>query len=149
MIVREFVPADQDAARSIIVEGLGEHFGFVDASLNPDLRDIADSYTRKGHVFLVAEVDGQLVGTACLVFENRACGRIVRLSVARAFRRRGIAGSLLRRIIECAGSRALSELVVATQPAWTDAVGFYRAAGFVPFDRDEVDVHMRLRLPAA
>jgi len=110
------------------------------------LRNIEDTYTRKGHIFLVAEIDGRVVGTACLVFEDHARGRVVRMSVARAHRRRGVARSLLRRIIECAKSRALSELVVATQAEWADAMGCYRAAGFVPFDRDKIDVHMRLPL---
>ena len=41
IVVRRFAPADQDAARRLILEGLGAHFGSIDESLNPDLDDIA------------------------------------------------------------------------------------------------------------
>jgi GNAT superfamily N-acetyltransferase len=146
MVIREFVAADQAAARLLILGGLGDHFGFIDTSLNRDLQDIEQTYIRNGHVFLVAEIDAKVVGTGGLVLESPLQGRIVRMSVASTYRRRGIARSLVHRIVECAHARALCELVVATQPEWADAVGLYRAVGFVPFDRNEVDVQMRLQL---
>jgi hypothetical protein len=45
-LVRPFRPADQVAARALIEEGLGEHFGFIDRDANPDLDDIAASYAK-------------------------------------------------------------------------------------------------------
>lgn len=148
IVIREFTTSDQNIARAIVLEGLGEHFGFIDESMNPDLRSISDSYLAHGHVFLVAELDGDVVGTAGLRFDGADHARIVRMSVCRAYRRRGVAQSLLARVIQVAKLRALSELVVATQPEWPDAMGFYRAAGFVVHGRDDVDVHMRLPLRA-
>src|SRR5215469_12477663 len=65
--IRPFVPGDQDAARRLILAGLGEHFGFIDPSYNPDLDDIQANYVAGGHVFVVAELDGALVGTAGLL----------------------------------------------------------------------------------
>lgn len=38
--VRPFETRDQVAARKLILSGLGEHFGFIDERLNPDLDDI-------------------------------------------------------------------------------------------------------------
>jgi len=143
MHIRAFLSPDQDQARAIVLEGLGEHFGFIDESLNPDLRDIDASYSRVGDVFLVAECDGELVGTAALRVESSERGRIVRMSVRQTHRRCGVAQALLARIIETARTRRLTELVVATEPHWHDAMGFYQAAGFMPYDRDDVDVHMR------
>ena len=40
-------------------------------------------------------------------------------------------------------SNDVLELRVATQPEWEGAVAFYRSAGFEPYDRDPVDVHLR------
>ena len=50
--VSDFQPGDQDAVRSLIVLGLGEHWGHVDESLNPDLVDIASTY-RHGRTVVV------------------------------------------------------------------------------------------------
>ncbi len=34
LTIRPFAPGDQEAARRLILEGLVEHFGFVDEALN-------------------------------------------------------------------------------------------------------------------
>ena len=44
--IRRFRPADQDAVKALVVAGLGEHWGGVDATLNPDLDDIASHYAK-------------------------------------------------------------------------------------------------------
>jgi hypothetical protein len=61
--LRPFERGDQEAARQLILTGLGEHFGWIDESCNPDLDDILVNFTRPGHLFVVAEEDGELVGT--------------------------------------------------------------------------------------
>jgi len=52
----------------------------------------------------------------------------------------------LSNLHEIAGARGATQMIVYTQPEWPDAVGFYKAHGFEPFDRDEVDVHFRRRI---
>jgi hypothetical protein len=77
LLIRPFAPADQAAARALILEGLGEHFGQIDPALNPDLAEIAAFYLARGHLFLVAEADGMLVGTGALRVrqpKGRSCG---------------------------------------------------------------------------
>jgi len=51
-VVRRFDPSDQEHARALILEGLKEHWGQIDPSLNRDLDDIAVTY--KDGLFLVA-----------------------------------------------------------------------------------------------
>lgn len=146
--VRDFRQSDEVAARELVLAGLGERFGFVDASLNPDLHTIEAHYPAQGHVFLVAESEAGLIGTTGLVFEARARARIVRVSVSRSARRQGVARSLLALGTERAVERGFVEVRVATQPEWEDAVAFYRTEGFEPYDRDPIDVHMRRFLAA-
>jgi N-acetylglutamate synthase-like GNAT family acetyltransferase len=148
LVVRPFDPRDQAQARRIVLEGLGEHFGVIDQSLNPDLDDIYRSFTTAGNEFYVAENDAQIVGTVGLLFEVRT-SRIVRMSVAHDYRRRGIAKALLERCIESTVSRGLTAIVAFSEPHWPDAVGFYVACGFEQFGRDEVDVHLGLLLDDA
>lgn len=51
--IRQFQPIDQEEARRIVLEGLGEHFGVIDESLNPDLDDIQESFIVAGDEFYV------------------------------------------------------------------------------------------------
>ena len=98
--IRLFDPIHQEEARSLVLEGLGEHFGVIDPSLNPDLDNIEASFIAAGNHFYVAESDdGHVIRTVGLLFESGS-GRIVRMSVARKYRRRGIAKALLERCIE-------------------------------------------------
>ena len=143
--IRRFEARDQAEARSVVLEGLREHFGFLDPTLNHDLDDIANSFIAAGDDFYVAESDGRIVGTVGLLFEEKRA-RIVRMSVAKDRRKLGIATALLERSIESARSRGFSEIWAFTEPDWSDAVGFYLAAGFEQLGRDDVDIHLRLSL---
>jgi len=80
--------------RRLILTGLGEHFGWIDETRNPDLDDIAAHYTERGHTFVVAEMHGEIVGAAALKTEDETTGRIVRMSVAQSHRRQGIGRAL-------------------------------------------------------
>jgi GNAT superfamily N-acetyltransferase len=145
LTVRVFRGSDQGAARALIEDGLGEHFGFVDRDANPDLIDIEASYSEPNGAFLVAEADGRIVGTTGLLLEaGRA--RLVRVGVAREARRTGVASALLDKAIELAAAAGIRELIAHTQPEWVAAMAFYRAHGFTPHGRDDVDVHLRRRI---
>ncbi|HEX6122165.1 MAG TPA: GNAT family N-acetyltransferase, partial [Ktedonobacterales bacterium] len=147
LLPRPFTPADQAAARQLILDGLGEHFGFVDASRNPDLADIAATYLARGHVFLVAERAGALVGTgALLVAEETRAGQIVRMSVAGAQRRHGIGRALVAALIAAAQARGLRRLTVETNKDWYDAIGLYIASGFREDTLDEESIYLQRTL---
>jgi N-acetylglutamate synthase-like GNAT family acetyltransferase len=146
--IRPFRASDQEAARALIEEGLGEHFGFVDRNANPDLVDIAASYATPPNAFFVAELDGTLVGTTGLIVQADI-GRLVRVAVPRNHRRSGVATALLSYVTRFARQLGLSELVAYTQPEWPDAMSFYSSRGFAPYGHDEIDVYLRRSLVAA
>ncbi len=146
MLIRSFERRDQDAARRLIVAGLGEHFGWIDETRNPDLNDIAASYIECGHTFLIAEIDSQVVGTAALITEAPSAGRIVRVSVSRLYRRRGIGRVLVMHILGMAKKKSLKEVRVSTDYGWEDAIGLYRHCGFDEYQRDVSGVHFVLIL---
>jgi GNAT superfamily N-acetyltransferase len=149
LAVRCFEGRDQCDARGLVLAGLGEHFGSIDESLNPDLDDIEGSFLGQGHDFFVGELNGHLVGTCGVLYESPSEGRIVRMSVARHARRSGVASALLTRAIEAVRARSGHAVVARTQPEWRAAVAFYRQAGFEPYDADPIDVHLRLALSSA
>lgn len=129
--IRPFAIADQQAARALILTGLGEHWGFIDETLNPDLDDIAAHYPPDTADFYVVEdATGALIGTAGLISEDAETGRIVRMSVARDARGRGIGKRLVGVLETAARARGYRRLVCETTHDWTDATALYTATGF-------------------
>jgi GNAT superfamily N-acetyltransferase len=125
--IRPFTPADQDAVRRLVLDGLEERWGTLDPALNADLDDIATSYA--GAVVLVAHCGGRPVGTATLV-PRAAAGEVVRMAVARDARRAGIGRALVEELAVAARRMGLARLVLETTATWSDAVTFYERCGF-------------------
>jgi ribosomal protein S18 acetylase RimI-like enzyme len=146
LVIRPFEPCDQDAARRLILTGLGEHFGYIDETCNPDIDDIRANYIEAGHIFVVAEIDAELVGTGGLLTKRGNTGRIVRMSVCRRYRRQGIGGALVSHLLELAHQRGFTQVLVSTEPDWQDAIGFYHNFGFTETKRDDVGVYFMMRL---
>ena len=84
-----FTPTSQADARNLILHGLGEHWGWIDEEINTDLVDIAASYS--AGYFVLGWLDDVLVATGALIPKSESSLRIVRMSVDREYRRRGIA----------------------------------------------------------
>ena len=103
--IRPFEPRDQIPARQLILNGLGEHFGWIDETRNPDLDDIAANYLQRGNVFVVAEIGGELVGTGGLITVDANTARIVRMSVSRNHLRKGIGRALVMHLLDVARQR--------------------------------------------
>ena len=115
-------------------------------SRNPDIDDIAANYIGRGHLFLVAEDVLGLVGTAALVFEEGASAQVVRVSVAPRWRRRGLAKTLVMRLIEAGRACGLVRLWMETNDDWGPAIGLYRACGFTAYDHRDGNIYMELDL---
>lgn len=142
--IRLFCQADQDTAERLILDGMREHWGHIDPSLNPDLSDIAANYAEG--TFVVAAKGEKLVGTGALVGENHDTGRIVRMSVAENLRRSGIGAQILRYLCRLAVTAGYRRVVLETTSSWTDVVDFYRAMGFRVSHVEEGNTHFVLDL---
>jgi ribosomal protein S18 acetylase RimI-like enzyme len=147
--IRPFTPADQPATRQIILEGLGGHFGFIDETMNPDLDDIWRHFIISGNLFIVAEINSQIVGTGALIEEAKGVGRLVRMSVNPDHQRRGIGHQLVQHLIQKANEQGFQHLLVETNHDWVDAIGLYQSCGFCEYDRDAESVYLRLVLSEA
>ena len=148
-LIRPFTPGDQSAARRLVLEGLGERWGWIDETRNPDLDDIAAHYVAPGHSFVVVERGGELIGTGALVAVGaggEVAGRIVRMSVAREHRGRGLGRALVEHLLDEARRRGYRRVLVETTREWHDAIRLYQRCGFVEYARDDEDVHLALSL---
>jgi GNAT superfamily N-acetyltransferase len=146
LTIRPFQATDQNATRQLVLAGLGEHFGYIDETMNPDLDDIQGHYVDLGHQFVLAEINGHLIGTGALIEEDAQTGRLVRMSVDANYRGRGIGKTLVRYLVEKAKERGYTRVLTETNDDWYDAIGLYRACGFETEGFRDGDIHLTLDL---
>jgi GNAT superfamily N-acetyltransferase len=123
-----FRAEDQAAVRELILAGLEEHWGQIDPSLNPDLDDFATAYGA-GTTILAWSGD-TIVGTGTVMPRAATSSEVVRMSVARDHRRRGIGRLILDALVAAAAESGAQRVILETTAAWDDAVTFYRSFGF-------------------
>jgi putative acetyltransferase len=143
--IRRFQPADQDAAKSLILAGLAAHWGWLDPTQNPDLEDIAGSYAEA--VFLVAHRGSELVGTGALVPVSPVTAEIKRMSVAAPYQRQGIGRLILDHLLEQAHAQGYRHIQLETTATWQQAINFYQKAGFRLTHVTAGDAYFWLDLP--
>jgi putative acetyltransferase len=124
--IKPFEQSDQDAVRTIIVDGLSEHLGPFEPERHPDLNDIDASFD----VFLVVTHDGAVIGTGGLRLESAEVAHVGRIATARAYRGQGAARLMLESLIRIARERHLKRLRLETGHDWTDVIRWYERVGF-------------------
>jgi GNAT superfamily N-acetyltransferase len=139
-----FRPVDQDAAKALILEGLVEHWGFLDESLNPDLDDIATTYA--DGLFLVAWQDDQLIGTGAFKPHSATQVEIVRMSMDKTLRRQGIGRKILAELCQRAADAGYEEVILETTETWQDVIDFYLDYGFEITHHQDGDVYFKMKL---
>jgi GNAT superfamily N-acetyltransferase len=137
LIIRPFLPIDQEAARVLILAGLKEHWGYLDETRNLDLEDIASSCA--DGIFLVASLDGVIVGTGGYLPRSETEIEVVRMSVAKEMRRQGIGKQILTELCHFAGFAGFQRAILETTRTWNEVIQFYKGFGFefTHFDGDD------------
>jgi GNAT superfamily N-acetyltransferase len=144
--VRSFATPDQEEVQQLILNGLAEHFDYLDPSLNPDLEDISATYLSKGDLFLVAEKNNRIIATGALIRLSPQTGRIVRVTVAYDHRRMGIGQVIVDHLLNNGRQLNLKRILVKTNLDWDEALAFYQDLGFSEYTRDIESIHMTLQL---
>ena len=103
----------------------------------PDLADISDRFLRSGGDFLVAEIDGDIVGTAGLLLADDKVADVVRVRVHPAVRRRGVGTALLEAVEWRAEGLGVRRLNLDVGENQRDVIAFYLASGFRKLDADD------------
>ena len=141
-----FKPEYQKAAAELVNRGLGEHFGRVDESMNPDLFDIGLNY-RDGD-FMLAFCGEQLIGTGSLMPIGEGVGQIARMHTATEHRRQGVASSMLATLEKQAVTRNFHTVILETNTDWFEAITFYERNGYVEMNRNELGIRFHKPLEA-
>lgn len=146
LLISEVTDQIQQKAKTLILEGFLERFGFIDERFNPDLNEIMSYYNKKGRVFLTALQDGELVGTGALIEENETTGRLVRMSVSKPYRRNGFARQILTCLEQQAKNKGYRSLVLETNKDWESAITFYQKMGYQVVAVDEEQMHFSKKI---
>lgn len=146
-VLRAFQLRDQPAVRRLIIDGMRERWKEqYDPSANPDVDDMWNSYIARGGEVVVWEEDGIVVATGTLVPESNGGGRIVRMSVAVPWRRRGIGRRIVAELAHRAKQRGLDPLRVTTDTPWREPIALYAACGFEIVDQTDDAIHFSMSL---
>src|ERR1700750_1840154 len=127
LVIRSFDPGDEEA-----VIALWEAAGLT-RPWNDPRKDIARKLTMQPESFLVAVLDGEVIGSVMAGYDGHR-GVINSLAVAPSARRAGIGLALMseaERMLREAGCPKVNLQVRATNDS---AVGFYEALGFTTDD---------------
>ena len=128
MNIRSFEPTDESA-----VIDLWRRCNLVRPQNDP-AKDIRRKLAVQSHLFLVAVIDGEIVGSVMAGYEGHR-GWINYLATAPEHRRRGIARALMQeaeRLLNAVGCPKINLQVRSTN---REVIEFYRAIGF---DLDDV-----------
>lgn len=142
--IKPFQPSSQAAVKSLILDGLVEHWGRLDASKNPDLENIAISYAET--TFLVAWLDDEIIGAGAFIPRSEKQVEIVRMSVAKEKRRQGIGQQILSELCKKAARGGYEEVILETTKTWQDVIDFYKQYGFEITHYLDGDVYFRMDL---
>lgn len=145
--IRSFNKPDQQAARRLILKGLGEYFGYINTSINPDIDDIWATYVQSGHLFVIADIAGEIAGTGGLMIHPDRTGQLVRMSVDTKFRRKGIGRAIVNHLLKIGGEHSLERFIVETHRGWDNARKLYQHCGFQIYQEDNESIYLQCFQP--
>lgn len=142
--IKPFRPQDQSFTKALILDGLVDHWGFLDESKNPDLDDIATTYA--DGTFLVAWLDDEIIGTGAFTPHSAIQVEIVRMSVKKDLRRQGIGRQILDELLRRASQAGYEEAILETTETWQDVIDFYLSYGFEFTHHQDGDAWFKMKL---
>lgn len=110
-----------------------------DGSWNEDLRSIEDTYQNKGGEFLIAELDGEVVGMGALLKINNSTVEIKRMRVSKNQQGKGIGRLILNKLEDFARLNKFKRIILDTSVQQIPAQKLYEKNGFKEISRKVID----------
>lgn len=146
MKIQQITGPFENEARTVVLKGLEERFGFIDPSYNPDLKDILSSYSREKTMFFVCVFNKEVIATGAVSYEALGVGRIERMSVLKKYRRGGIAKVMLQHLESWAQQQGYEKVVLETNKSWTNAIEFYKKQHYEIYLNEGERIHFSKHL---
>ena len=132
--LRSYEATDHDQVWALHREGVvgtTRDYPTVDPKYDEDLTRLEEVYLGEGSNFWVVEAPGGLVGMAAIRRVDASTGRLRRMRVTEAWRRKGVAKALLDEAITFCRACGYDRLILDTTEQQTAAQRMYESAGFV------------------
>ncbi len=142
IVVREVKLSEIDEAIALAKAGLKERLGSLVIVDFSDFINFEDSYLSEGAKFYIAMWDGQIVGTCGVSLLRGKVYKLTRLSVAAAFRTRGISKLLMDKAEAFAEMNGGEYTYLSVNKTWDDAIAIYEQRGYQRTEEDEVEYYM-------
>jgi GNAT superfamily N-acetyltransferase len=131
--IRRYEAADNDQVWALHWEGVvgtTRDYPKVDPKYDDDLTRLEEVYLGEGANFWVVEAADGLVAMAAISRVDATTGRLRRMRVTEAWRRKGVAKALLHEAIDFCRTRGYERLILDTTKHQTAAQRMYESAGF-------------------
>lgn len=143
--IREFVPTDQKATRSVVLRGFKD-FGFkYTPQYDFDLDDPKKHYIESGGMFYVLEIDGKIVGTIAVI-KKGDIAELKRWYVDKDFQGKGYGSKLLDKAILFCKENGINKIEFETNKKFTKAHILYKKRGFKIVKEDARSYYMEVEL---
>ena len=146
LIIRPFNLPDQSSVRRLILQGVGERYGFIDTSRSPDLNSIWETYVTQGHLFYIGEIEGNLAATGALYLRDTTTAEIMRITVSPQYRRMGIGRAMVQHLVEEGQLYGITRFEVVIPATWLDVLDLYRHCGFSSCEQNDDELTLKLCL---
>jgi GNAT superfamily N-acetyltransferase len=134
LAIRRYEPGDFDAVWRLHREGVMQttpNYAEALPGYEDDLVDIAGHYLGEGCNFWVVAGANGLVGMAAIQRIDAETGRLRRMRVTEAWRRKGVAQALLEAATQFCREAGYRRIILDTTDQQTAAHGLYERNGFV------------------
>jgi GNAT superfamily N-acetyltransferase len=134
LTIRRYKPDDYDAVWELHREGVVKINPDVSQAMpgyDDDLKDIAGVYLGEGCNFWVVEGPSGLIGMTAIMRIDAETGRLRRMRVTEAWRRKGVAQALLDTATQFCRDAGYRRLILDTTEQQTAAHALYERNGFV------------------
>jgi ribosomal protein S18 acetylase RimI-like enzyme len=123
----------EDRVRELVEEVLCRELGTCDdLSGEPDLGDIGASYAPPGSRFLVAMIQGEVVGTAAIRRLQDGDCELKHLYVRDSHRRQGLASALVMGLLNFVKQQEYRRIWLEIRPYMRETSKVYSRYGFLP-----------------
>ncbi len=139
-----YEPENQERAKELILNGLKEHWGYLDESKNLDLNEISKAYAEG--LFLIAWLNNEIVGTGAWLPRSDSIVEVVRMSVVTHLRKCGIGRAILCELCKRAYENDFERVILETTETWQEIIAFYKRFGFRVTHFIDGDVYFELDL---
>ena len=136
--IRDFQPEDATAFRDLNLAWVSKYFT-VEAEDRAQLEDPKTHILDKGGAILIADLDGEPVGTVGLVPGHAPrVLELIKMSARSDIQGKGIGRALMQAAIEKARAMGAAQIWLETNTALEAALALYRKTGFRELSGDEL-----------